>query len=94
MSEPTEANNPTNAENNPTKQSKSTPPQANSPSNSQADPNIVDPRELVYAGGYVGDPREIVENPAVAPDMVEAAPEDLRDDLMPKEKDDDEVSAG
>ncbi|WNZ24264.1 hypothetical protein HJG54_16310 [Leptolyngbya sp. NK1-12] len=51
---------------------------------------LIDPRELVYRGGYSGDPREIVENPAVAPEMVEQAPEDLRDDLMPKEKSEDE----
>ncbi|QYO62278.1 hypothetical protein [Leptolyngbya sp. 7M] len=54
------------------------------------DNQLIDPRELVYRGGYSGNPREIVENPAVAPEMVEQAPEDLRDDLMPKEKSEDE----
>lgn len=43
---------------------------------------IVDPIEnLVYRGGYQGDPREIVENPAVAPQMLNE-PGDLRDDLL------------
>jgi hypothetical protein len=48
----------------------------------------IDVRELVYRGGYSGDPREIVENPAVAPEMLEQAPEDIRDDLMPKGEED------
>lgn len=50
----------------------------------------VDVRELVYRGGYSGNPREIVENPAVAPEMLEPAPEDIRDDLMPKNDGDSE----
>ena len=42
---------------------------------------MFDPLELVSRGGYVGDPREIIENPAVAPEMLDR-PEDLRDDLL------------
>lgn len=42
---------------------------------------MVDVQEnLVYKGGYAGDPREIVENPAVAPEMLNQ-PGDLRQDL-------------
>jgi hypothetical protein len=63
--------------------------QPSNPENS-GDDKLIDPRELNYQGGYSGDPREIVENPAVAPDMVEPAPEDLRDDLMPKQKSEEE----
>ncbi|NJO80449.1 MAG: hypothetical protein HC827_19370 [Cyanobacteria bacterium RM1_2_2] len=60
------------------------------PSENQENPSKqapIDPRDLVYRGGYSGNPREIVENPAVAPEMLEPAPEDLRDDLMPKDED-------
>jgi hypothetical protein len=53
-------------------------------SENQAQQAPIDPRDLVYRGGYSGNPREIIENPAVAPEMLEPAPEDLRDDLMPK----------
>lgn len=49
---------------------------------------IVDPRDLVYRGGSDRNPRELIENPAVTPEMVEQAPEDIRDDLMPKQKND------
>lgn len=42
---------------------------------------MFDPQELVSRGGYAGDPREIVENPAVAPEMLDR-PEDLRDDML------------
>lgn len=61
-------------------------------SNSKAEreERIVDPRDLVYSGGSDRDPREVVENPAVTPELMDQAPEDLRDDLMPKNKDDDE----
>jgi hypothetical protein len=53
----------------------------------QSDKAPIDSRDLVYRGGYDGDPREILENPAVTPELVEQAPEDIRDDLMPKNKD-------
>lgn len=42
---------------------------------------VVDPNDLVYSGGYRGDPREIVENPAVTPQMLNE-PGDLRADEM------------
>lgn len=62
--------------------------QANKP---QKDEHLVDPRDLVYAGGTDRNPRELVENPGVAPEMLEdQSPEDLRDDLMPRDKEDDE----
>jgi hypothetical protein len=42
---------------------------------------IVDVQEnLVYKGGFTGDAREIVESPAVAPEMLNQ-PGDLRRDL-------------
>lgn len=71
---------------------------ANNPSNTsqqstskaEREEKIVDPRDLVYSGGSDRDPREVIENPAVTPELVDQAPEDLRDDLMPKNKDDDE----
>lgn len=40
----------------------------------------VDPRDLVSKGGFTKDPREIVNNPAVTPQMLNE-PGDLRDDL-------------
>ena len=42
---------------------------------------IMDPQEVVYKGGYVGNPKDIVENPAATPEMLNE-PGDLRDDLM------------
>ncbi|XGV96704.1 MAG: hypothetical protein ACAF41_28775 [Leptolyngbya sp. BL-A-14] len=42
---------------------------------------MFDPQELVSKGGYIGNPRDIVENPAVAPEML-GQTEDLRDDLL------------
>ncbi|MBW4696182.1 MAG: hypothetical protein KME27_31090 [Lyngbya sp. HA4199-MV5] len=47
---------------------------------------MFDPQELVSKGGYVGDPREIIENPAVAPEMLDR-PEDLRDDMLAEPED-------
>ncbi|MCY7272477.1 MAG: hypothetical protein LH702_01695 [Phormidesmis sp. CAN_BIN44] len=41
----------------------------------------VNPMDLVYSGGYVGDPRELVKNPAVTPEMLNE-PGDLRADEM------------
>ncbi|WP_432808185.1 hypothetical protein [Pantanalinema sp. GBBB05] len=43
--------------------------------------NTVDPQDLVYSGGYTKDPREIVENPAVTPEMLNE-PGDLRSDAL------------
>lgn len=47
---------------------------------------MFDPQELVSKGGYVGDPREIIENPAVSPEML-GQTEDLRDDLLAESED-------
>lgn len=51
----------------------------------KADEKAVDPAEdLVYSGGYRGNPRRIVENPAVSPQMLENVEDfhsgDIRDD--------------
>ncbi|MGQ4647142.1 hypothetical protein [Lyngbya aestuarii] len=40
----------------------------------------VDPRDLVTKGGYTKDPAEIVNNPAVTPQMLDDS-EELRSDL-------------
>lgn len=60
-------------------------PTENIPPTHEKDPRSevpqVDPRDLVYKGGFQGDPREIVENPAVSPQMLNE-PGDLRIDLM------------
>jgi hypothetical protein len=42
---------------------------------------IVDPMDLVYSGGTDRDPRELIENPAITPEMPNE-PGDLRDDLL------------
>ena len=42
---------------------------------------IVDPRDLVYSGGFDRDPQEILGNPAVAPEMIQEG-RDLRVDLF------------
>ncbi len=39
----------------------------------------VNPMDLIYAGGYQGNPRELVENPGVTPEMINE-PGDLRSD--------------
>lgn len=45
----------------------------------------VNPAEdLIYGGGYTKDPREIINNPAVAPQMLNG-PGDLRGDLIEDE---------
>lgn len=44
----------------------------------------VDVQDLVNKGGYDRDPREIVENPAVAPQMI-TEPHDLRSDMIDDE---------
>jgi hypothetical protein len=46
--------------------------QSNNPDNTQpTDGKTFDPRDLVTKGGYDKDPREIVENPAVTPQMLD-----------------------
>lgn len=42
---------------------------------------LVDPLDLVYSGGFDGDPQEILGNPAVAPEMLSEG-RDLRVDLF------------
>ncbi|MBD2465652.1 hypothetical protein H6G89_32185 [Oscillatoria sp. FACHB-1407] len=44
-------------------------------------PQIVDPLDLVYSGGFTGDPQEILGNPAVAPEMLSEG-RDLRVDIF------------
>jgi hypothetical protein len=66
---------------------------ASTPDSEQLDQNtkddrLIDPLELVNRGGYRGNPREIVENPAVAPETLEPAPEDLRPDLFRDDQED------
>lgn len=47
--------------------------------NLSADVNLedqsVDPRDLVYKGGYTKDPQEIVEHPAVTPPVLDESRE-------------------
>lgn len=63
------------------------PAQAKTQAEKLKDDGMFDPLELVSKGGYVGNPREIIENPAVAPQMLDQ-PEDLRDDLLAETEDD------
>ena len=44
-------------------------------------PNIIDPQDLVYKGGFSKDPQEILGNPAVAPQTLTEG-RDLRVDLF------------
>ena len=44
----------------------------------------VNPMDLVYSGGYVGDPKELVENLAVTPEMLNE-PGDLWANEMDKD---------
>lgn len=46
--------------------------QHNNPDNTQSmDEETFDPRDLVNKGGYSKDPREIIDNPAVTPQMLD-----------------------
>ncbi|PSR16448.1 hypothetical protein C8255_17780 [filamentous cyanobacterium CCP3] len=46
--------------------------QPNNPDDTQSvDKETFDPRDLVNKGGYDKDPREIIDNPAVAPQMLD-----------------------
>ena len=46
--------------------------QQNNPDNAQStDAETFDPRDLVNKGGYDKDPKEILSNPAVAPQMLD-----------------------
>lgn len=51
------------------------------PPKGQPETRVADPRDLTYQGGFTGDQREIVENPAVTPEMVNE-PGDVRIDLL------------
>lgn len=42
---------------------------------------VVNPDDLVYRGGTDADPRELVENPVVTPEMLNE-PGDIRSDLL------------
>jgi hypothetical protein len=55
--------------------------QSNSGNEQEPDIRAVDPMDLVYKGGFTGNAREIVDNPAVAPQMLNP-PEYLRDDML------------
>lgn len=52
-------------------------------------PDAIDPVDLVYTssysrarGGISEDPREILSNPAVAPQTIDSSVEALRDDML------------
>lgn len=47
----------------------------------RADDDMFDPQQLVYNQGTPENPGELLQNPAVAPEMVNA-PGDIRSDLM------------
>lgn len=47
----------------------------------ETDDRVMDPRDLTYTGGFQGNAREIVENPAVTPQMLNE-PGDLRADEL------------
>lgn len=49
--------------------------------NSEAEAKTVDPLDLVRTDGYPANPQEALQNPALAPEMINA-PGDLREDLM------------
>lgn len=46
----------------------------------KTDIKMADPIDLVYKGGFQGNPRDIVSNPAVAPEMIDNMT-DLNDHL-------------
>ena len=47
---------------------------------------MFNPQDLVSKGGYMGNPRDIVGNPAVAPQSFDHV-EELRDDLLAEPED-------
>lgn len=61
--------------------------QADETAQKQANPEdrVTDPMDLVYKGGFEGNPREIVENPAVAPQMPDGQVTDARASLMQRD---------
>ncbi|MBD1912070.1 MULTISPECIES: hypothetical protein [unclassified Leptolyngbya] len=64
--------------------------EANQKRSDSVDERVVDPMDLVYKGGFEGNPRDIVENPAVAPQMLESPTIDARASLMTRDQDEDE----
>jgi hypothetical protein len=67
--------------------------QTDSPQTDAPEVRMADPLDLVYGGGYAGNPREIVENPAVAPQMLtinQGDADDLRDDMLPANDEDEQ----
>jgi hypothetical protein len=50
------------------------------------DEGMFNPQDLVSKGGYTGNPRDIVGNPAVAPQTLDQV-EELRDDLLAEPED-------
>jgi len=60
--------------------------------NQHPDPEerVNDPMNLVYKGGYEGNPRDIVENPAVAPQMPDGQVTEARAGLMQKDRNPEE----
>lgn len=61
---------------------KKAPNQESNKEETKTDERVFDPLDLVSTTSFDRDPREILENPAVAPDMLEGH-DDLRDDLRP-----------
>jgi hypothetical protein len=66
-----------------------TDPKNNAPTPEDLDDKTVDPRDLVRKGGYRKNPREIVENPAVTPQMLDE-PQQSRAGNIRKDRDEDE----
>jgi hypothetical protein len=52
-----------------------------SPNPEDLDEQAVDPRDLVYKGGYRKHPREIVEHPGVTPQMLDEPQESRAGDI-------------
>lgn len=64
-------------------------PNPNTPDPEKLDEQAIDPRDLVYKGGYRKHPREIVENPAVTPQMPDE-PQETRAGDIRKDRDEAE----
>jgi len=69
--------------------SQNQPDEATQEQQNDVDDRTVDPRDLVYKGGYQGNPRDIVENPAVAPQMPDGQVTEARAGLMQKDRNPD-----
>lgn len=64
--------------------------QTNNPTSNTADKTF-DPRDLVSKGGYQKNPREIIENPAVTPQMPEES-SDSQVGMESSDREDDNAS--